>query len=369
MGDLTPLPTKNDQETVIMKSNYVIIMAGGVGSRFWPASRESRPKQFLDILGIGKSLIRLTYERFLKIVPSEHIYVITNEKYRSLVAEHLPELGDHQIVGEPSRNNTAPCVAYAAFKLQSIDKNANLLVSPSDHYIHDEAEFVRVVKAGFDFTEAQAAILTMGMKPTRPDIGYGYIELGEKESDNQDIYKAQRFTEKPDAGTAQQFLEHGHYVWNSGMFFFKARTILADFKEHAPDIYNLLLPTNNEYNTVAENDFIRRQYPQTPSISIDYAIMEKAAHIYCLRADFGWSDLGAWGSLYDFKEKDAQANVLLGGKLLPSAASGNLVSTSAEKTIILKDVHDFFIVDTDDILLIWPKKDEGGITEIRKSFE
>ena len=352
-----------------MKSNYVIIMAGGVGSRFWPASRETRPKQFLDILGIGKSLIRLTYERFAGIVPIRNIYVITNERYRSLVKRNVPELEDHQIIGEPSRNNTAPCVAYAAFKLQALDENANLLVSPSDHYIHNQGEFVRMVRKGFDFTAKNEAILTMGMKPTRPDTGYGYIELGEEVSEWPDIYRANRFTEKPDLATANEFLESGRYCWNSGMFFFGGKTIIADFKKYAPEIYRLLKPEEDVYNTSAENAFIYKNYPKTPSISIDYAIMEKADHIFCLRADFGWTDLGTWSSLYDFKDKDKNENVILSGDLRSYTSERNLISTKSGKIIVIKDLHDYYIIDEDDILLIWPKSDEENLTQIRKLFE
>jgi mannose-1-phosphate guanylyltransferase len=352
-----------------VNANYVIIMAGGVGSRFWPVSRETRPKQFLDILGIGKSLIRLTYERFIKIVPPENIYVITNEKYRSLVRQHLPELTEQQVIGEPCRNNTAPCVAYAAFKLHALDPDANLLVAPSDHYIHDLPEFVRTVQQGFDFTGSQDAILTLGMKPTRPDTGYGYIELEEEIPGYHEVYRTRRFTEKPDLEAARTFLESGRYCWNSGMFFFRGSTILADFKKHAPEIYRQLAPGEALYNTPGEEAFIQEHYPKTPNISIDYAIMEKADHIYCLRADFGWSDLGTWGSLYDFKDKDENENVVLSGRLDPVQSRGMLSTTRSDKTIIVKDLDDYYIIDEDDILVIWPRKDEDQLTGIRKQYE
>lgn len=344
-------------------------MAGGVGSRFWPASRETRPKQFLDILGIGKSLIRLTFERFSKIVPEANIYVITNERYRELVSKHLPELTPAQIIGEPSRNNTAPCVAYASFKLLAKDPEANLLLSPSDHYIHNETEFIRVVKEGFRFTETKKAILTMGIKPTRPDTGYGYIELGDLAVETDEIYHTVRFTEKPDEDTARKFLASGQYAWNSGMFFFRASTIREDFRQYAPEIFDLLNADSSIYNTEKEDGFIESHYPQTPNISIDYAIMEKADHIFCLRADFGWSDLGTWGSLYDFKEKDEFDNVALSGAVKYYDASGNLILTQAGKHIIIKDLKDYYVLDEEDILLIWPRKDEDQLTTIRKLFE
>jgi mannose-1-phosphate guanylyltransferase len=344
-------------------------MAGGVGSRFWPASRDSKPKQFLDILGIGKSLIRLTYERFVRIVPTENIYVITNEKYRGLVKQHLPELEEGQIVGEPSRNNTAPCVAYASFKLRALDSNANLLIAPSDHYIHNEEEFIRVVKQGFSFTALSQAILTIGIKPTRPDTGYGYIELGKYYDGQDDIYHAKRFTEKPNLETANTFLRSGNYVWNSGMFFFKAITILEDFQKYAQEIYELLDDLGRVYNTPAEESFIAINYPKTPNISIDYAIMEKAERIYCLSADFGWSDLGTWGSLYDFKDKDSSGNVALSGRSLLNDAQGNLIMAEKNKHVIIKGLDDYYIIDESDILVIWPRSDEDQLTNIRKIFE
>ncbi len=344
-------------------------MAGGVGSRFWPVSRETRPKQFLDILGIGKSLIRLTYERFIRIVPPENIYVITHEKYRALVRQHLPELTEQQVIGEPSRNNTAPCVAYAAFKLHALDPDANLLVAPSDHYIHDLPEFIRTVQQGFDFTASQDAILTLGMKPTRPDTGYGYIELGDEIPGHPEVYRTRRFTEKPDLESARSFLESGRYCWNSGMFFFRGSTILGDFEQYAPEIYHQLAPGDSLYNTPGEEVFIQEHYPKTPNISIDYAIMEKVDHIYCLRADFGWSDLGTWGSLYDFKDKDEHENVVLSGRLDPVQSRGLLSTTRSDKTIIVKDLDDYYIIDEDDILVIWPRKDEDQLTGIRKQYE
>lgn len=353
----------------MVNANYVVIMAGGVGSRFWPASRDSKPKQFLDILGIGKSLIRLTFERFVKIVPLENIYVITNEKYADLVKQHLPELSRRQIVSEPSRNNTAPCVAYASFKLRALDVNANLLIAPSDHYIHNENEFIRVVEQGFSFTANSRAILTIGIKPTRPDTGYGYIELGKYYDGQDNIYCANRFTEKPDLDTANSFLIKGNYVWNSGMFFFKASTILLDFEKYAPEIYDLLDDQNEMYNTPNEKSFITMNYPKTPNISIDYAIMEKAQEIYCLSADFGWSDLGTWGSLYDFKEKDPSGNVALSGKTMIYDAEGNLIMSEKDKHVIIKGLDDYYIIDESDILVIWPRRDEEELTHIRKIFE
>ncbi|NND09478.1 MAG: mannose-1-phosphate guanylyltransferase [Saprospiraceae bacterium] len=344
-------------------------MAGGIGSRFWPASRTSKPKQFLDILGIGKSLIRLTFERFTKIVPSSNIYVVTNERYRDQVKEHLPELTHNQILGEPSMNNTAPCVAYAAFKLEDLNRDANLLVAPSDHYIHDIDAFVRVINDSFSFTASEDAILTLGMKPSRPDTGYGYIELGEKLASTENIYKAARFTEKPDLETAEGFLATGRYFWNSGMFFFNAQTVLKAFETHSPEIHAILSKGKSAYNTEKEQAFLEENYPDTPSISIDYAIMEKSKDIFCYTADFGWSDLGTWGSLYDFKVGSDRDNVVINARHQTEADNGNLIVSSNSKLVVTKELEDFIIIDEDDVLLIYPRRLEQEIKQVRSSVD
>ncbi len=346
--------------------NYIVIMAGGVGSRFWPASREEKPKQFLDILGIGKSLIRLTYERFLKVTDPDKIFVVTNKKYRPLVKEHIPEMSDNQIMGEPSRNNTAPCVAYASLKIYDLDPDANLVMAPSDHFIADEDEFVRVIRKGLEFTASGEQILTLGMKPHNPATGYGYIELGE--SIDNEICAAEAFKEKPDVETAQKYLDVGTYVWNSGIFLFSAKTILKSFSDHANDIFSILIKGAEEYNTDKEEEFLGVHYPTTPNISIDYAIMEKANNVFCFPADFGWTDLGTWGSLYDFMEKDERGNVVLGKSSQAIVSSGNLIVVRDGKKICMKDIDDYFIIDTKDFLVIWPRRDELQITELRKKF-
>ncbi len=349
--------------------NYIVIMAGGIGSRFWPASRESRPKQFLDILGIGKSLLRLTYERSVKIVPSENIYIVTNERYRDQVKKHLPELTHDQILGEPSMNNTAPCVAYSAFKLAALDEKANLLVAPSDHYIHDVEAYCDIVQAALDFTADREAILTLGMKPTRPDTGYGYIELGDKSDAGDSIYKAARFTEKPDLETAKGFLDSGKYYWNSGMFLFSTRTILKAFENHSSEIYRILAQGQGAYNTADERAFLDKYYPTTPSISIDYAIMEKADNIYCMTADFGWSDLGTWGSLYDFKKEEERENVVVNARYMDNGDQGNLIVGPRKKLIVTKGLSDFIIIDEEDALLVFPKSLEQEIKQIRAGVD
>ncbi|MEL6355744.1 MAG: mannose-1-phosphate guanylyltransferase, partial [Bacteroidota bacterium] len=275
---------------------YVAIMAGGVGSRFWPASREARPKQFLDILGDGKSLLRLTFERFLKLTSADKIFIVTNGRYRQQVMEHLPELEANQILCEPSRNNTAPCVAYTAFKLHGLDPEANFVIAPSDALILNETLFVENLRQALAYTAQHDALLTLGISPDRPHTGYGYIQF-EAEND-QGVYPVARFTEKPDSETAKGFLADGRYLWNAGIFIWRAKSILAAYEQYAPEIYALLQQGVGCYNTAEEQAFIDEFYPQTPSISVDYAIMENAKNIKVIPAQFGWSDLGAWGALY-----------------------------------------------------------------------
>ncbi len=350
-----------------MSANYIVIMAGGVGSRFWPASREDKPKQFLDMLGLGKSLLRLTYERFLKVTEPDKIYVVTNEKYRSLVKQDIPEMGDHQIMGEPSRNNTAPCVAYASFKIYDLDHNANLVFAPSDHFIAQEEEFVRIINEGLAFVAKGDFLLTLGMKPHRPDTGYGYIELGGKLKNATPIYQVDAFREKPNLDTAKKYLASGSHMWNSGIFLFSVKTILRSFSEHATDIFSILVKGAEEYNTEKEPQFLSEMYPTTPNISIDYAIMEKAKNVYCYPSDFGWTDLGTWGSLYDFKKKDGEDNVVVGSEYQTKNDNGNLIVGPNGKTIVTRGLQDFMVVDNNDVLLICSRDQEEAIKEIRQN--
>ena len=345
-----------------MSNNYVAIMAGGVGSRFWPASREKTPKQFLDIFGVGKSLIRMTYERFLKVVPKEHIYVVTNERYRDLVKKHIPELSDNQILGEPSRNNTAPSVAYTAFKLHQINPKANFVIAPSDHLILQEDDFIGIIKKGLAFTAKNDALLTLGIQPTRPDTGYGYINF-QKDS-NHSIKKVIRFTEKPDKVTAEKFLASGDYVWNAGIFLWRTAVILSAFEKYAPGIYTILKKGAPVYNTPGEQAFIDANYPMTPSISVDFAIMENADNIYTFPSEFGWSDLGTWGSLYAESGKDSNNNVLQGDNIMAFDSQSNIVRAPKEKLVIIKDLNDYIVIDEEDALLIFPKGKEQEIKQV-----
>ena len=354
-----------------MEHTYVAIMAGGIGSRFWPASREERPKQFLDILGVGKSLIRLTFERFLKLCPAERIFIVTNKQYAGLVKEHLPELTDNQILTEPSRNNTAPCIAYTAFKLQALDPEANLVIAPSDHIILKEEAFIQTLKTGLSFTAQQDALLTLGITPTRPDTGYGYIEVvggsdfAEASSgEGSEVQKVKAFREKPDRATAEQYLDRGNYYWNAGIFIWKVGSLLNAFERHATEIHRILAVGAPHYNTAAEQDFIDEAYPTTPSISVDYAIMEKADNVYTLPSDFGWSDLGTWASLHAESPKDEQGNAVQGDRVQLYDTAGSLVRVPKDKLVVLGGLEDYIVVDEGDVLLIWPKQREQEIKGI-----
>jgi len=348
--------------------NYVAIMAGGIGSRFWPSSTEETPKQFLDITGTGKSLLRITYERFLKFIPNERIFVVTHADYVDQVQEHLPELDSNQILSEPSRNNTAPGIAYAAFKIHNIDPKARLIMAPSDHIILKEEEFISKISLALNYCSKYDALVTLGILPSRPDTGYGYINFlaGKKK---EKVKKVIEFKEKPDLQTALEYLDSGNYLWNSGMFIWRTKVILEAFKEHASDVYDILYKGLEFYNTSKENAFIEKNFPLTPSISVDYAIMENAANIYTIPADIGWSDLGTWNALHAFLPKDEDLNAIYNSKKIVENSTNNLVKTQKGKTVILKNVHNFIIIEEEDVLLIYPKNNEQEIRKVRDLFK
>ncbi len=345
---------------------YVAIMAGGIGSRFWPASRTARPKQFLDILGVGKSLIRLTFDRFLKLCPAENIFIVTNGIYKDLVKEHLPELTDNQILCEPSRNNTAPCVAYTSFKLHNLNQEANFVVAPSDHIILKETEFIDSLKKALAFSETNDALLTLGIQPTRPDTGYGYINF--ETENNEGVHQVVRFTEKPPLEKAKAYLASGNYLWNAGIFIWKTKSILDAFKKYASEIHAILEKGSSKYNTPGEQAFIDEYYPKTPKISVDYAIMENASNIYTIPADIGWSDLGTWASLHSESEKDENENVVLGNRVMLRNVSQCLIRVPENKLVVLKDLEDYIIVDEGDVLLVFPKSKEQEIKQITQKI-
>jgi len=344
------------------KNNYVAIMAGGIGSRFWPASRVNRPKQFLDIMGTGKSLIQQTCDRFLNLCPKENIFIVTNGIYKDLVKKHLPYITDNQILCEPSRNNTAPCVAYTALKLASLNPDANLVVAPSDHIILKEEAFINTLKQGLAYTAKHDALLTLGISPTRPDTGYGYIKYQSVNIDG--IHKVERFTEKPDFETAKSFVTSGSYLWNAGIFVWRVKSLISAFEQNAPEIIEILSAGNAHYNTDQEQAFIDKAYPTTPSISIDYAIMEKASNVFTIPSEFGWSDLGTWASLHAESHKDKEGNSTNSDNVMFFDCSNSMVRMGKNKLAVVSGMEDYIIVDEEDVLLIFPKSQEQEIKKI-----
>jgi len=348
-------------------SYYVAIMAGGVGSRFWPASREHMPKQFLDILGVGKSLIRLTYERFASIIPPENILVVTNKLYEDLVQEHIPEIPKINILTEPSRNNTAPCVAYTALRLQAIDPEATFVIAPSDHVILKEEAFLDKIQQSLSYAAKDNVIITLGIQPTRPDTGYGYIET--TDSKQEEFIKVKQFREKPNVETAEGYLDAGGYYWNAGIFIWSVSTILKSYKDNASDIYYILTQDLSKYNTTEEQAYIDKVYPTTPSISVDYAILENADNVYTLPADIGWSDLGTWNALHAYKDKDDSGSVVIGDNTMLLDSKNCIVRSDAKKLVVIKNLENYIVIDESDVLLIYPKDEEQKIKQLRAGIE
>ena len=342
-------------------------MAGGVGSRFWPASREHLPKQFLDITGSGKSLIRQTVDRFLSFIPMENIFVITHKDYGSLVLESIPELEKHQVIEEPSRNNTAASVALASLKLYKMDPEAVCIVAPADHLIKDEQAFKEAIALAVKHATHFASIITLGIEPTRADTGYGYIEFDK--SEDSEVRAVKSFREKPDKPTAEQYLNQGSFAWNAGIFIWKLSVILNSFERHASQIYNTLHPGRNVYNTDKEHSFIATEYPKTEKISVDYAILERADNVFTIPCDIGWSDLGTWTSLYDQSEKDRAYNVNLSHPVHLEKATHNLILSKKDKLVVIKGLQDFIVIDTDDCLMIYPKSEEQSIKELKEQLK
>lgn len=349
--------------------NYVVIMAGGIGSRFWPSSRKKKPKQFLDILGLGKTLLQLTFERFSTLCPTENIFIITNVEYKHIIQEQLPELTDQQILTEPSRNDTAPCITYAAMKIRKINPNANFVVAPSDHIILKQEEFIARIQEGLDFVRQEQALLTLGIQPHSPNTGYGYIHFDKNNASS--IYKVHQFTEKPNLEKAKTFVASGEYLWNAGIFIWNVNTVLAAIKEHSTKVYNILNQGEAAWGTDNEQAFLDQYYPTTPSISIDYAIMEKASNIYTLPADIGWSDLGTWGSLHQQFNKDENGNAISSPTpelVQPIDSTNCMLRTSKDKLVVVKDLDDYIIVDESNVLLIYPKHKEQEIKQVSKKL-
>ena len=349
-------------------NTYVAIMAGGVGSRFWPASRMAKPKQFLDILGVGQSLLQLTFDRFLQLCPAENIFIVTNAMYRDLVKEQLPILTDNQILLEPSRNNTAPCIAYAAFKLQQLNPDANLIVAPSDHVILQEKEFVDTLQQALDFTAHHDALVTLGIQPVRPDTGYGYIKYA-KAAMTGHLHKVMQFTEKPPLEKAKEMLKSGDYLWNAGIFVWRTSSILKALQTNAPEIHAILGANATCYNTEREQGFIDEHYPTTPNISIDFAVMEKADNVYTIPSSFGWSDLGTWASLYAESAPNAQGNVINVEDSMLYQVNNCLIRAPREKLIVIKGLENYLIIDEADVLIIHPLALEQEIKSITEQIK
>jgi len=348
-----------------MDNNYCIIMAGGVGSRFWPLSRHARPKQFLDILGTGRTLIQQTFDRYKKIIPVGNFFVVTCTEYKNFVLEQLPELGENQLLLEPFRRNTAPCLAYATYKIKSQNPNANLVVAPSDHLILKEEEFLQQIIAGLDYAKDNNALLTLGIRPNRPETGYGYIQVKNREEfkDFDNLYKVKTFTEKPDKEMAEIFIESGEFFWNSGIFIGSLVSIVSAFETHLNDIASIFVKGIKLYNTEDEVHFINKIYSECRGISIDYGIMEKAQNVYVLTADFGWSDLGTWDSLYENKDKDTEGNVTNGENVLMYNTKNCIVKILDEKVAVLQGLDGYIIAESNDTIMICRREDEHQIKQ------
>ncbi|MGW9687281.1 mannose-1-phosphate guanylyltransferase [Flagellimonas sp. 2504JD1-5] len=344
------------------KNYYAILMAGGVGSRFWPVSTSSNPKQFHDMLGAGKTLIQKTFDRLNRFIPTENILILTNERYNDLVLEQLPKVKQEQVVLEPAMRNTAPCILYAALKIQKMNPNAVMIVAPSDHWIEDEQAFENDVKVCFNKCEKEEVLCTLGIQPSFPNTGFGYIEF-EKKGD-ESLKKVSQFREKPDYETAKEFLAQGNFLWNAGIFMWGVNTIVNAFKNYQPDQYKLFEEGISCYNTAGESDFIKENYPKAENISIDYAILEKSTSIFTLPATFDWNDLGTWGALYEKLEKDEADNAIVNSRVLLEGAKGNMIRSPKGKIVVVDGLEDYIIVDKEEVLLIYPKSKQQNIKEV-----
>lgn len=346
-------------------NNHLVIMAGGVGSRFWPMSTAEKPKQFIDVLGVGKTLLQLTVERFGDLVSPGNIWVVTNQKYAPIVEEQLPNIPKTNILCEPCRRNTAPCIAYVSWRIKSNDPKANIVVTPSDHIVTDTTEFQRVIKECMRFTSETDAIVTLGMKPNRPETGYGYIQadLSTSSLRNKEIYRVDSFREKPDLKTAEEYIKKNYYFWNAGIFIWNVNTIVNAFRIYQPTmakIFESMLPV---YGTEKEQALIDERFPECDNISVDYAIMEKAEEIFVCPADFGWSDLGTWGSLHGQSKKDLYGNAAIGQNINLIESHNCIVHTTQEKKVVIQGLDGYIIAEKDDTLLICKLSEEQRIKQ------
>ena len=341
-------------------------MAGGVGARFWPMSTTAKPKQFIDVLGTGKTLIQLTFDRLKNICPAENVYVVTNEIYKDIVLEQLPELSENQVLCEPSRRNTAPCIAYANYKIHEVNPDAIVVVAPSDHIILKEDEFVSDIQTAIKAATDNDWLLTLGIKPSRPDTGYGYIQYQEEKiySADERLRKVKTFTEKPNLEIAKSFLESGDFLWNSGIFVWSLKSIMSAFNQHLDEVDKLFGKGIGKYNTPDETGFIKETYAVCKNISIDYGVMEKANNVYVLGVDFGWSDLGTWGSLYAIRDKNEDENAIVGDNVMTYNTKNCIVNVPEKKLVVLQGLDDYIVVEENGTLLVCRKEDEQQIRQI-----
>ena len=344
------------------KNYYAILMAGGVGSRFWPVSTQDFPKQFHDMLGTGHTLIQKTFHRLAQVIPKENIFILTNAIYEDLVLQQLPEVSKRQVLLEPAMRNTAPCILYASLKIQKENPDAMMIVAPSDHWIEDEAKFTQNVQQAFNFCESNDVLMTLGITPTFPNTGFGYIEFDT--SSKTAIKPVRQFREKPNYETAKSFIKQGNFLWNAGIFMWSAKSVIKAFQFHQPELFELFEKGINIYNTDDEDLFIAQNYGKAQNISVDYAIMEASDNVYVLPAEFDWNDLGTWGSLYDKLDKDPNQNAVVNARTLTHDATGNMIRTNADKIVVVDGLKDYIIVDKDDVLLIFPKSKEQDIKGI-----
>ncbi|HRE52815.1 MAG TPA: mannose-1-phosphate guanylyltransferase [Flavitalea sp.] len=345
------------------KHHYVVIMAGGIGSRFWPMSRTSFPKQFLDILNIGKTLIQTTFERFASFIPTENIYVVTSNEYVDIVKNQLPQLPLQNILAEPSRKNTAPCIAYTAFKLRQLDPRAKMIVAPADHLVSDNIAFTKVCLEALGFVNEHNALVTLGINPTHPNTGYGYIQY-EQQSVSDNVYKVKTFTEKPNLELAKTFVASGEFLWNAGIFVWQVKNIIQAFKQYLPEVYDLFAAQKEKFNTPEEEEALLQIYPFSTNISIDFGIMEKADNVYVIPSSFGWSDLGAWNSAYENLQKDENANALIGSNFMLMDTANCILHAPDNKLVVIQGLDSFIVVDSGDVLLICRKEKEQEIRDL-----
>jgi mannose-1-phosphate guanylyltransferase len=344
------------------KHHYVAIMAGGIGSRFWPLSRTNFPKQFLDVLGTGKTLIQQTWERYKKLIPEQNIFIVTAKEYVDIVKKQVPEIRHENILAEPSRKNTAPCIAYVAFKLLKKDPKALMIAAPADNLILETDEFIKTSKKALDFVDHINALVTIGIKPTYPNTGYGYIQH-ETSSAAPDIHRVITFTEKPNPDLAKTFIASGDFLWNAGIFTWKVRNVVAAFEKYLPEIYEVFYAEKDKFNTEEETAAIESIYPQCTNISIDFGVMEKADNVYVIPASFGWSDLGTWNSAWDNMERDYFGNAVVGKKVMVIDVKNSMVHAPENKLVLLEGLEEFIVVDTKDVLLICKKDKEQDIKD------